>query len=326
MTCDEAAERLPDDAPETAEHLAGCGACRELEEDYRRDGELLAAGLRTLAGRRAPSRPWRFVPVAAAAALLLGILALLVRPAVEAVPAEGPEEDLPEPLLASGDPLWGTVIAWDPAQGTAAVSAGADDQVARDQVFTLYRRGGAAETEVGTLVIDRVEPGWSSGRLRDRRADPRVGDFFVSERLLTPEERARALDYLFTCRPLPAAEIRALVSRLGSDDRAAAELVAMGAPVRVFLESGGADLATQVRVREAIAEADDLDRRVRQSGLDHDVELLARLRDPRARGRLRAILSGVRAVPPPGPRLHDWWQASKDRLRWNPGLDRFEEK
>jgi hypothetical protein len=323
MTCEEAVERLPDDAADVADHLAGCPTCRELDEDYRRDGELLAAGLRAMAERpRRRGAPWRLLPVAAAGALFLGILSLLFRPTPDGTPAGLPEPALPEPLLASDEPLFGTVIAWDPAQNVVAVSAGADDRVALDQVLTLYRRGGAAETEVGTLVIERVEAGWSSGRLRDRRADPRTGDFFVSERLLTAEERVRVLDYLFTCRPVPAGEIRALVARLGSDPRAAAALRDLGAPVRVFLETGGAGLADQVRVREAIAETDDLDRRVRLSGLDHDVDLLSRLRDPRAAARLRSILAA--AAPPPAPRLHDWWAASKDAFRWNPVLDRFE--
>ncbi len=346
MTCEEALDRPPDDSPEAAAHLASCASCRAREEAFARDGALLAAGLRGLAARpgleaailRRVARASRFrraIPVAAAAALFLGILALVLRPEGGELPAAEREDSLPEPVFTSEDPLWGAVIATDPAAGTVAVSAGADDRVLPGQVLTLYRRGGAAETEVGTVRIERVEPGWSSGRLVDRRADPQVGDFFVSERLLGPEERARLLEYLFTFRPVPEREILDLVGRLEADPGAGPRLLALGAPVRILLEGDRIDLARKVRAREAIARDDDLDRRVRQAGWDHDVEFLARLRDPRAHARLRSILSGVRpfsreGVPPPGARLsatlHDWWNAARDRLVWDPRADRWRER
>jgi hypothetical protein len=308
VSCDDVLDRLNDGAPGVAEHLELCPSCRAFE----RDGRRLAEGLRSLAAR--PERPRRWLPLAAAAALLLGVAAFVLRPDPAAAPAAEPSE----PILESDEPLWGAVVAVDPAEGRVAVSAGANDRVLPGQRITLYRRGGAAESEVGTLVIDRVEETWASGLLTDRRANPRAGDFFVTGRLLTPEERAELLDYLFTCRPVPSAEFRALLARPPD----AARLLAFGAPLRIFLETEGADLATQVRVREALAPADELDRRVRLAGLDHDVEFLSRLRDPRARARLRAILPAA----PEGPALHAWWAVSKDRFRWDPMGDRYERR
>jgi hypothetical protein len=364
MTCDEVAGRLPDETPEILEHLAACPACRSRRDAYARDGELLAAGLRRIArGRpsavpavlaRGPARdpgvspPRRLVPFAAAAAMLLGVFALVVAPgnrptappspdSEEAAWPEGPEKlDF---VVAGDNPLWGQVIAVGDAPGdggTVGVSCGTIDRVAAGQAFTIYRWSDAGEVEVGKLYIDRVEETWSSGRVKNLKLDPRVGDFVVADRLLREDEKAALLAYLFSFRPLEPrdeARVRALLARLPGEN-AARELAALGAPARIALERMGLDPELRARAQEALAGTEKLDRRVRGGGLDHDVEFLARLGGPRAAARLRRILAGVRpfsreGFPPPGPGraafLHDWWAGAKDRVRWNAALDRFEE-
>ena len=73
---------------------------------------------------------------------------------------------------------------------------------------------------------------------------------------------------------------------------------------------------------------------MRGAGLEHDVEFLARLKDPRAVDRLARILATVapfskEGLPAAGPdlagRMHEWWAMSKDRVRWNAAADRYEE-
>jgi hypothetical protein len=78
------------------------------------------------------------------------------------------------------------------------------------------------------------------------------------------------------------------------------------------------------RVREVVRELERGIPSLGGPGLEHDVDFLATVDDPRALDRLRRILSGVSpfsksGFPDAGPRLSDclrgWWAYSKTRVR-----------
>ncbi len=344
MKCAEVVERLPDEAPEIRAHVAGCLSCRDEMEAFERDGELLSEGLRAEAGEApkvelASRRPaWRWLLPLAAASVFAAILLQVVQPP-PSLRAPAPAEDLPtsggELVILGDDPLWGQVIAVDLSAGTVAVSVGRAHNVVPGLAVTLYR---GSEEVVGKLVIEKTEEGWSTARLREQRMAPQVGDYLLCDRLLDEGERRAFLAYLFTFRPLTGrdeADVRALVAKIDSGDReSASALAAAGAPARIVFERIEPDLGVtaRVRARAALGGGERVDGLVRGAGLDHDVQFLARLRDPRARARLQAILSRVEPFEKPGLReqgmdlrevLHDWWIVSKDRVCWDAEADRY---
>jgi hypothetical protein len=312
MRCEDVVGRLPDDSPEVAEHLRGCAACRALEEAYDRDADRLAAGLRGFAGepalgaksvarRPAPAPARRIVPVAAAAAMLVGVLAAVFAPQrggglPKSPPAAG-KLDKPSLLVIHGDGagdlqmiptdhvLWAQVMVVDENR-LVTVSAGLSDAVEVGQQLTIYRHAQGGYSEIGTLHVLEVRESTSSGRVLFSSDAPRVGDAVVSGQPLTADEKRALLDCVFSLR----------------------------------LRNGGG--------------SNPYDRLVRNAGLEHDVEFLSRLRDPRAYDRLGRILGSIApfakdGIPAPGPdlgpRMHEWWAGAKDRVRWNAAADRYEE-
>ena len=329
MTCADVLERLPDDGA-VSEHLAGCPSCRAEQALYDQDGRDLAAALRSTANDS--NRLNRSGPLVAAAAALFAVLLGLAmfRPAPPA--RISPAADPLEFLVSRENALWGQVLAFDPESGDVAGSVGLRDGVVARQALTLYRRTAEGEVEVGVLEVDRVQHAVSAGRLVERRLDPAPGDFALADRLLDAAEKAAVLDHLFSFRPVTDADRRAVLAalaRLGDPDlsvreAARSELLAGGGAVRAAidaLEHSGLDLALRIRAREALEEADGVDRIVRGPGLERDVDFLTRLRDPRGAERARAILGGLVA---PDADLHDAWSALRSRVRWNPELDRWE--
>lgn len=340
MSCDETLATSDD-------HVRACASCQEERRLFDRDGRELADALRGLARRGASPRakpeeapPRRsaspqakrggWVPLAAAAALLASVLALALMPV--------PPVELPRPadalqfLVSREDALWGQILAIDDA-GRIAVSVGLRDGVQPGQELALYRRTPAGEVEVGTLVVEDVQQAASAGRLSQRILEPAAGDFALADRLLDAQEKAAVLDHLFSFRPIEDARVLDALRRLESLDLEARasgrrDLLAGGGAARVALERLDLAPALEIRAREALREADRIDRLVRDAGLERDVEFLSRLRDPRAHARLRAILGEVMTVPPPGPdfadRLHEPWMSIKPRVRWNADRDRFE--
>lgn len=314
MSCEEVAERLPDEDPEIAEHLRGCAACRALHEAYERDAERLAAGLRAEAGDSAlgapvaarlserPAPPRRIVPLAAAAAMLAGVLAVLFAPERGIDPVKGGSAapgklDKPSLLVIHGDEegdlqmiptdhvIWAQVMGID-GNRMVTVTAGKADAIEIDHQLTLYRRIQGGYAEIGTLRVLEVEESTSSGRVVAATDAPRVGDIVVSGQPLSADEKQALLEYVFS--------------------------------FRLRREEG----------------SHPYDRLVRGAGLERDVEFLARLKDPRAYDRLARILENVApfakdgfplAGPDLAPQMHAWWAGAKDRVRWNAAADRYEE-
>ena len=323
MSCDELLATSDD-------HVRGCASCLAEQELFERDGRELAAALRRSASWTRRFGGW--VPVAAAAALLVSLLALAfvpVPPAERAQPANALEF-----LVSRENALWGQVLAVDDT-GKIAVSVGLRDGVQPRQALTLYRRTSAGEVEVGTLVVDDLQQAVSAGRLSEKFLDPAAGDFALADRLLDAEEKAAVLDHLFSFRPLAdEGKVLDALRRLESADLAVREagrreLLAGGGAVRVVLERLDLSPTLLIRAREALSEADRIDRLVRDAGLHKDVDFLSRLRDKRAYARLRAILGGViPSFPPQGPgladRLHEPWMSIHSRVRWNADRDRYE--
>jgi hypothetical protein len=375
MRCPEVVEALPEVTPAVEEHLRECASCRALEEAYRRDAEGLAAGLRSAAGtvdlgtavlmrlgprpgapRRDESSPARRLwPVLAAAAVLLGIVAVILlqaRPPRGVTAAPEPPREKPSLIVVQGaeedggeveiipidQTIWAQVVS---AAGPVAVSAGRADGVLADQRLTVYRPGRGGYREIGKLVIEKVEESLSTGRLEGAREPARVGDFVLPGRPLSSAERRALLDYLFSFRAVTEkdeADVRAALERLEGGDRLAGRaLAALGAPGRLALDRiGQKGLGPEARdlLREALSDLDRHDRLVRGVGLERDVEFLARVKDPRAHDRLKRILSAVSpfaqeglaaAGPDLAATLHGWWAARKDRVRWNTEADRYEE-
>ena len=309
MKCDDVVDRLPDESPDIVEHLRGCAACRTLQEAYDRDADRLAAGLRAAAGdpklgaasltapRTAPPR--RIVPLAAAAGMLVGVLAILFVPQRGVDPVRPPANPAAKPalLVIHGDGegdlqiiptdhvLWAQVAGLDENK-LVSITAGTADALAGGELLTVYRRIQGGYREVGTLRLLEVGESISKGRMADVKDSPRLCDLVVAGRPLEPRERDELLEYVFSFR----------------------------------LHGGNP--------------ASPYDRLVRDAGLEHDVEFLARLKDPRAYDRLARILGGLKpfltdGFPAPTPdlaaRMHDWWAGAKDRVQWNVAADRFEE-
>ncbi len=313
MRCEEVVERLPDEGPEIDAHLAGCASCRTLAESYERDGELLAEGLRAAAGEpalaaavagrlartEAPRR--RFIPLAAAAAVLAGVLALILVSQRRDDPAQpAPANTLSKPsllvihgeneddlqIIPTDRVLWAQVVGVDENR-RVVISAGASDALAVDQKLTVYRRIQGGYSQVGTLRLHEVAESSSTGRVAELRQTPRAGDLVVSGQPLDAPERKALLEYVLSFR------------------------------------------------LRGVNEANPYDRLVRGAGLEHDVEFLARLKDPRAVDRLARILANVApfakegfpaAAPDLAGRMHEWWAASKETVRWNVETDCYVHK
>jgi hypothetical protein len=226
--------------------------------------------------------------------------------------------------------------------GLVVISIGKDAGVAEGSEFELHRR----DECVARIIVDRADRKWSAGKVTLRKSDPKVGDDVCSESPLTPEQGKALLEYAFAFRPLKdedQARIAAVLVELESDEiavreRASKELVRMGGPASVVLRS--LDLApmgveARARVEDVLKEFDRYNRLIQSPGLERDLEFLAVVDDPRGYERLKRILSGVRPFSSAGfpektaelaQYMAGWWAYSKDRVRWNPRNDRFEER
>lgn len=376
MNCEQVITRLPDEDPEVAEHLEQCASCRALQEAYRRDAVELAAGLRELAGdpvldpakvRRPASPPRRqrsFIPLAAAAALVLGILGvILFSPETPAPTAQAPAENphrfmVPDPdslpvqllivqsgsglqMLAARKPVWGAVLSIDVPAGRISASIGRTDVTAPDQEFVIYRQTERGYVKIGAVVFDALEDSLSHGPVESPALNPRVGDFVVPAEFLNHAEKEALLAYVFSFRPVTGKDrsrILSLLNTLGSDTEAGRKLAAMGGVAAVVLDglvTEGHDTFLLANGARALSEGAPVGRLVRGSELERNVEFLARLDDPRAYPRLKRILAAVQplsreGVPPAGPklaeRLHAWWAEAKHRVRWSPEADRYEDR
>jgi hypothetical protein len=315
MRCEDAALRLPEESSEVADHLRGCAACRALAAAYDRDLDRLVAGLRTQAGTESlrarvlgslPARPSRagarrIVPLAVAAAIMVGILALLFVPTPRGNGRTGelarPANPLDKPALlvihgeTEGDlqiiptdrVVSGQVVSME-KDGRVTVSVGSSDALSGEEALAVYRRIHGGYAEVGMLHLVEIGESISRGRMVDPGRSPQAGDLVVLGQPLKAEEKRALLEYVLS-----------------------------------------------FRLRGA-NEASPYDPLVRRAGLEHDVEFLSRLTDPRAYDRLARILSGVapfnrEGLPPAGPelaaRMHEWWASAKDRVRWDAGLDSY---
>jgi hypothetical protein len=313
MRCEDAALRLPDDSPEVLDHLSSCGACQARAAAFDRDADRLVAGLRTQAGtgalgarvlgtlsaRPARTAARRWVPLSVAAAMLLGVLALIFAPPPTLQGPGGgasrPVNPLDKPALlvihgeAEGDlqiiptdrVVSGQVVKVE-KDGRVTVSVGSSDGLAGGEALAVYRRIHGGYSEVGMLRLGEIGESISRGRLADPGRTPQAGDLVVMGQPLNAGEKRALLEYVLS-----------------------------------------------FRLRGA-NEASPYDPLVRRAGLEHDVEFLSRLKDPRAYDRLARILSGVapfdrEGLPPAGPelsaRMHEWWAQAKERVRWDAGLD-----
>src|SRR5207245_200304 len=92
------------------------------------------------------------------------------------------------------------------------------------------------------------------------------------------------------------------------------DAVVSGQPLRAEEKRALLDCVFSFRLRRGNA-SNPYDGLVRRAGLEHDVEFLARLKDPLAYDRLARILANVspfqKGFPPPGtdlaPQMHAWW-------------------
>jgi hypothetical protein len=273
----------------------------------------------------------------AAAFLVLGALAALLPAGAQDAEKDRRLKD----LLTSGK-LRGKVTAVAEEIGLVVVSIGKDDGVREGDELSIGREG----EFVGKAVVDRADRRWSAAKLGAKSSSPRVGDDVGSGGLFTEEQKKRFLEHALSFRPVTEDDrkaVRARVAELEDDDvavreAASRELSRMGGPARAVLASLdlaalGAEVAA--RVRDVMREMDQVNRPLRSPGLERDVEYLALADDPRAHDRLKRILAKVRpfsaaGVPEKGPGLDEylkgWWAYSKDKVRWDPEADRFEEK
>ena len=229
------------------------------------------------------------------------------------------------------------MISVDPKSGLVSVSLGSRDDIARNQNLTTYRSVEHGFVQVGTLTIEKVGDTLSHGQIRNARMTPKAGDLVAPVRFLSPAEESAVLEYIFSFRAVTEEDrdrVHELLTKLDTDPSAARELAGMGGPAAVALDQlkrGGLDSNLLNAGARALYIGAPIGRLVGDAGLEHDVQFLARLDDPRAHARLARILSAVepfaKNAPKPGPdlagRIHAWWVGAERRVRWSPEADRY---
>lgn len=226
--------------------------------------------------------------------------------------------------------------------GLAVISAGKDDGIMEGDGCQVYR---GAEF-VASMVVDRVDRKWSAGKVVLKKPNPRVGDDVFFGGAFTVERKKALYDYAFSFHPVTEEErarVTAAIAELeneeiGAREKAVLDLRSRGAvAVSVLrgLDAAGMSSEARARVQDVLRDLGEFDRLLQSPGLERDVEFLLVVDDPRGYERLKRILSGVPPFASAGfPEkgacfalyLSGWWAYSKDRVRWNPGLDRFEPK
>jgi len=146
-------------------------------------------------------------------------------------------------------------------------------------------------------------------------------EHLMSFRAVSPEDRRR-VSKLVELFSEPNLEVR---------DEAALELKRMGGVARVVLEKFETERRcpeTQARIAEVLRSP-----RWWRVGLEREIPFLLGTSDPRARERLRRIVSNVRPFVHDGfpgldaeAYLRGWWAYSRNRLVWDPEADRFRER
>jgi hypothetical protein len=364
MICSDVRDRLPEENPEILQHVHGCDACRGLRESYRLDLLLLQEGFLDLAAPKVPeefhpptSRSRRLIPLAAAAAMILGIFTLVLRPAP-------PRKKAPEPAvvgpveqgdaemtrrrsealrnLADTPVRRAQVVATSTGSGMVSISIGKTGHVQEGDEFAICRRG----VFIAKVVVTRAEELSAQAEVAFREAEPRLGDDVFDSVPIAPAERKAALDYLFSFRPAEEkdqARVDAGIEGLGSPDasvrkNALKDLLAQGAPARRRLEkppSAGFPEAAKPGITEVLDRWAGLEDLLGGPGVERDLEYLASVDDPRAYDRLKRILSVVRPFSKEGfpergsglaPALRVWWEGNRARVLWNADADRYEEK
>lgn len=362
MTCLEVRERLPEESAELLDHVQGCDACRRLRQSYQLDLVHLREGLLGLAEARprevrppaAGSR--RLLPLAAAAAMLAGILALVLRQAppvkTQTRGVVGPpvEQVDPETSRRRGEALRSLadlpvrraqVVGTSGESGYLMISAGQTSQVHEGDEFAICRKG----VFIARVVVTRVADLQADCEVAFREGEPRLGDDVFESVPIPPAERKAALDYLFSFHAggeeKDRAALEAALEALGSADagvrkKAQKDLLQLGAPARRLLEHRPvAGLSPEVQaslkeVRDRWAELEDL---LGGPGVERDLEYLSMVEDPRAYERLKRILSAVRPFSKDGfpergsglaPALRVWWEGAREKLTWNAEADQYE--
>ena len=364
MTCLEVMDRLPEESADLLDHVRDCAACRRLRESYRQDLVLLQEGLRGLA--EAPPRalrPYaagsrRLLPLAAAAAMLVGILALVLR---QAPPGKSQTRAVVGPPVEQVDPetarrreealrsLADLPVRRGQVSGTAVgsgylqISAGKTSQVHEGDEFAICRKG----VFLAKVVVTRVHDLSADCQVAFREGEPRIGDEVFESVPIPPAERKAALDYLFSFHAggeeKDRAALDAALGALGSADaalrkKAQKELLQLGAPARRLLEHralAGLTPELQASLKEARDRWAQLEDLLGGPGVERDLEYLSSVEDPRAYERLKRILSAVRPFSKDGfpergsglaPALRVWWEGARAKLTWNAEADRYEER
>lgn len=364
MTCLEVKDQLPEDSAELLDHVRDCDACSRLRDSYHQDLILLREGLRGLAEAQPKEfRPpaagsHRLLPLGAAATVLVGILALVLRqappgksqtragvgPPVEQVDQETArrrEEALRS--LADLPVRRGQVVGSSAESGYLMISAGKTSQVHEGDEFAICRKG----VFIAKVVVTRVTDLSADCEVAFREGEPRLGDDVFESVPIPPAERKAALDYLFSFHAgegeKDRAALEAALEALGSADagvrkRGQKDLIQLGAPARRLLEHRAvAGLSPEIQAslkeaRDRWAQFDDL---LGGPGVERDLEYLSLVADPRAYERLKRILSAVRPFSKDGfpergsglaPALRVWWEGARARLTWNAEADRYEER
>jgi hypothetical protein len=363
MTCAEVRARLPEEDPDTLAHLRDCNACRREKEAYQEDLVLLKEGLLGLSAaaptevRPAAAGNRRYLPLAAAAAMLLGILALVLRQAPSAkkvAPTElgAVEQTDPETARRRGEALRNLadlpvrraqVVSTSEGSGYLQISAGKTSHIQEGDEFAICRKG----VFIAKVVVTRVDELAASVQVAFREAEPRLGDEVFESVPIPPAERKAALDYLFSFRPAgeekDRAALDAAILGLGSEDAALRkksqkDLVGLGATARRLLEKrppAGLRDEARASLKEAQDRWAELEELLGGPGVERDLEYLSTVEDPRAYERLKRILSGVRPFSKDGfpergsglaPALRVWWEGARARIGWNAEADRYEER
>ena len=144
----------------------------------------------------------------------------------------------------------------------------------------------------------------------------------------TSPNRPQVIHYALTYRVIDKVvreHVGSLVNKLGDDDwetrdRAEGDLLRLGYPAYVTLlkRKKDVDLEVRMRIDRVVTRLRVFHDLVENRGLDHDVEYLHRLKNDKARARLRAILpSGVKAAD---------WKNTRARYFWNPKIQKYQSR
>lgn len=256
-------------------------------------------------------------------------------------PAPPPKDRRLKELLSDVS-ITGKVTAAADEISLVVLSVGTDHGIQDGQQFVILRQG---ET-IGRGAINRKDLKWSAGNLTSKKSPPKVGDDVSVGAIYSAEQRKAFLDYAFSFHPLKEEErtrIRGILASLDGDDitgreEASKELVREGGVARIALaaiDQAGLSGEARARIADVLKEIDKINQALQSDGLEHDLEFLAMVDDPRGYERLKRILAGVHpfsvaGVPEKRAGLSEylcgWWAYSKDKVRWNPAADRYEEK